>query len=593
MSRLAFANLLLGDPAALLIAKATVVLALASAAAVATQGFSAARRHMLWLVALLSCVWLVLSSPVVPAIMIHTPMLAQTVVTIAARPTAAAPPSSRSATVANTSRVWERSPATESVRRFPVQSIPLPSHPLIALWIVGFVALLVRHAVGFVGVARLARRASIANDDETTRELASATAAVGVTREVRLGYSTEVQTPITFDVATPYVLLPTEARSWSIERRRAVLVHETAHIARGDWLSQAIGQLACELFWFHPLVWRAFARLRDEAERAADDCVLRSGMPALEYATHLLELAHRTTNTRPSLAAIGIVSTNDLERRFLAMFDTKRSRTTVTSRARAVTASLALAIVCPFASLRIAAPAQQMNAPLRHASLRHVQRLAVSTPEPASATRATSGEGDTARVSLAPEMRAAIVGQPAPNASQPPAAVGRHPSASLVTHPNFSGRWKSDTVAVPIRIEDFFVTDSSIITQSAGSIAFDSHSHVGDEQAYNRFPNVTFDGAESSGVSSGERQRSASNVVTSAVWRGDTLVLTSRVHGVTREFQTIERMTLGADGNTLLETDSNFIDGQLRYGRPLTFVLRRMAPWPLARWSRFRQPSAA
>lgn len=93
---------------------------------------------------------------------------------------------------------------------------------------------------------------------------------------------------------------------------------ETAYIARGDWLSQAIGKLACELFWFHPLVWRAFARLRAEAERATDDCVLRSGMPACEYATHLVELARRPTNARPERLAIGIVSTNDLERRLVA-----------------------------------------------------------------------------------------------------------------------------------------------------------------------------------------------------------------------------------------------------------------------------------
>jgi beta-lactamase regulating signal transducer with metallopeptidase domain len=163
MSRLAFADLLLRDAAALVIVKATVVLALATAAAAAAKGFSAARRHMLWLVALSSCVWLVLSSPVVPAIMIHTPMLAQNVVTIAARPTAAVPPSLRGVPVANASRARERFPATETLQRSPARSIPLPSHPLIALWLIGFVALLVRHAVGLVGTARLARRASIAN----------------------------------------------------------------------------------------------------------------------------------------------------------------------------------------------------------------------------------------------------------------------------------------------------------------------------------------------------------------------------------------------------------------------------------------------
>jgi hypothetical protein len=75
MNAHAFVSLVLQDAAALVIVKATVVLALATAAALAGKRFSATRRHLLWLAALSSCVWLVPSSPVVPAMIIHTPML--------------------------------------------------------------------------------------------------------------------------------------------------------------------------------------------------------------------------------------------------------------------------------------------------------------------------------------------------------------------------------------------------------------------------------------------------------------------------------------------------------------------------------------
>jgi beta-lactamase regulating signal transducer with metallopeptidase domain len=538
-------------------------LVLASAAAVAAKRLSAARRHMLWLAALLSCVWLALSSPLVPAIMIHTPMLAQAVVGTATPPTAAAVPNVGSAMLANAPRVRERLPSTPAVRRSTLPSIPLPSHPFIALWIIGCVALLVRHAVGFLGASRLARRASIANDDETARELAGVAAAIGVRREVRLGYSTEVRTPITFDVPTPYVLLPIEARSWSIERRRAVLVHETAHIARGDWLSQAIGRLACELFWFHPLVWRAFARLRAEAEHAADDCVLRSGMPAGEYATHLLELARRTTDAQPDLVAIGIVSTNDLERRFRAMFDIKRSRTTVTSRARAITTSVALAVVCPLASLRVAAPAKRMNAPLSHVPMQRVPLARVSLPQPASATPAATGARDIARVPQTPAVYAAVVERAAP---------------SSVVHPDLSGRWASDTVALPPQSTNYWVTDSLIIRQSKDSIALRGRAHMWDTPIGNLFHNITFDGVQSSGVTFTGTQWHAQNVVVSAVWMGDTLVLDSHVYASDHDNHTIERMTLGADRNTLSTTTMNFLDGKLRYGWPLTSIVRRMTP---------------
>jgi beta-lactamase regulating signal transducer with metallopeptidase domain len=574
MSRLAFADVLLRDAAGLLIVKATLVLTLANVAAAVMRSCSAARRHTLWLITLLSCVWLALSSSLLPAIMIRTPMLAQKVVGAAVPPNAAVAPVLRSATSLTARRVRERFPSAQAARR-PHLSIPLPSHPLIALWIVGCVALVVRHAIGFVGATRLARRASLANDDETTRELARVATALGVTREVRLSYSTEVQTPITFTIAKPHLLLPTEAKSWSIERRRAVLVHEAAHVARGDWLSQVVGHLACELFWFHPLVWRAFARLRDEAERAADDCVLRSGMPAFEYATHLLELAKRTTNARPEVLAIGIVSTNDLERRFVAMFDRKRSRTNISARARAITTSFAFAIVCPLASLRVGAPPQRPSSPQPHAA-----RLHTSTPRPTSAKRRGPADGDPAHVARAVEIPAAIVRQPAPETPLSSVAVVEREAPTTVRHPDLSGKWKSDTVANPIRYQDFFATDSSIIRQSADSISFESHSRILNTVGpiYNRLHNITFDGAESSGVGFSGWQSKAANVVASALWVGDTLVLTTRVYNGGHVFHTIERMRLGADGNVLFVTNTSFVDGNVRWGGPYTFVLRRLAP---------------
>jgi hypothetical protein len=407
---------------------------------------------------------------------------------------------------------------------------------------------------------RLARRASIANDDETIRELAGAAAAVGLRRDVRLSYSTDVQSAVTFGVAKPYVLLPAEAKSWSTERRRAVLVHEAAHVARGDWLSQAIGQFACELIWFHPLAWRAFAHLRDDAERAADDAVLRSGVPALEYATHLLELARRTSTSRTDLVAVGIVSMSDLERRLLAMFDATRSRTSVTSRTRAVTTGVALAIVCPLASLRVAAPAQ----------------LKVPTARHASDIRVARSERDTARVSPTPAIRATGIGQPASETSQSSMPVVEQPVPRPIVHPDFSGRWTSDIVAVPRRVQDYSVTDSLIFTQSVDSMAWDSRGRFGDTPTHNRYHGITFDGAEHTGVNvTGTK---AMNVVLSTVWAGDTLVLTSHALAGDHVLDTVERMTLSADRNTLSSVNDSFLDGRQRWDGPYTYVLRRIAP---------------
>jgi len=557
MNRLALVDLL-RDPAALVILKATLVLSVASVAGAGMKRFSAARRHMVWLVALASCAWLVLSSPVVPAIVIHTPMLARSVFEVAARPIAEATPVAQSASAVNASRASAHLPATNVAQR---RSGHMPKHPLIALWVIGFAALLARHVIGFVGTMRLARRASIVNDDHTARELASIACAVGTRRDVRLGYSTEVQTPITFDVVKPYVLLPEEAKSWSAERRRAVLVHEAAHIARGDWLSQAIGQLTCELFWFHPLAWRAFAHLRDEAERAADDVVLRSGMRAVDYATHLLDLADHVAHSHADLVAVGIVSTTDLERRFVAMFDATRSRAIVSARTRAVGTSVALAVACPLASLRVAAPMQRVSAPLPHVSAHHE----------ASVENARVDERSSVRVAPVPAVHAMTVREPATIA-----AISAVPSP--IVRPNFSGKWTQDTVAGAQ--VDNFTTDWSNITQTPTTISFESRSHGVDASLSSSIPNLRLDGTQGNGA--GMLGNTGMSLVARALWEGDTLVVTTyaivTIGGGLHDLLTTERMTLSADGNTLYDTSLSRTDGRLRWGGPQTFVLRRMAP---------------
>src|SRR5207342_2526847 len=105
-----------------------------------------------------------------------------------------------------------------------------------------------------------------------------------------------------FDAFAPTIILPVGAEEWSDDRRRAVLLHELAHIRRRDLIGHIIASAACAVYWFNPFVWAAARRLRVESELASDDVVLESGVRPSEYAQHLLDLVTSVGQGAPTMA---------------------------------------------------------------------------------------------------------------------------------------------------------------------------------------------------------------------------------------------------------------------------------------------------
>ena len=128
-------------------------------------------------------------------------------------------------------------------------------------------------------------------------------------------------------------MVPADADTWDEDRRRAVLLHELAHIARRDCLTQMLSAIACAVYWVHPAVWYVARRLRIEREVACDDRVLAAGAHAPNYAGHLLELAYTWSGRRAPALVVGMAGSKKLEGRMRAVLDSTRNRTTPTRRA--------------------------------------------------------------------------------------------------------------------------------------------------------------------------------------------------------------------------------------------------------------------
>lgn len=118
------------------------------------------------------------------------------------------------------------------------------------------------------------------------------------------------------------ILLPQVARQWSRAMRHAVLLHELAHVQRGDVLAQLVGRMACVLHWYHPLAWYALRKMRHEREQACDDAVVQAGEKPSDYAEQLVEVARLCVAPGGLSLAIAMAEGNSLERRLRSLFST-------------------------------------------------------------------------------------------------------------------------------------------------------------------------------------------------------------------------------------------------------------------------------
>ena len=309
--------------------KATLVLAVSALVAGSLRRGAAATRHLAWTLGVVAALLLPTLRSVTPrweVPLLPSSLRAPAVATEApsARAPAPAAPVARAAigpAVEAESRPSPRLSVTSSRPPFEVSTL------LLALWLVGVLAVAVPLVVAAARVRWLGRRATLLDSPAWSALASDIALSLGLARPVRLLQGGPEAMPMAWGVLRPVVLLPRAADEWPESQRRAVLTHEMAHVKRHDCLTQAIAHAACSVYWFHPLVWLAARRLRVEREHACDDLVLRSGASGPDYADQLLQLARSARWSGQSLwTAIAMARPSQLEGRLLAILDPSLDR---------------------------------------------------------------------------------------------------------------------------------------------------------------------------------------------------------------------------------------------------------------------------
>lgn len=173
----------------------------------------------------------------------------------------------------------------------------------------------------------------------------------GIVRRVRLLVSDRTDTPLTYGIFAPVIILP-KSMELHGEGVRNVLCHELAHIKRFDALFKTVIAVCAAVHWFNPMAWVMFALANRDIELACDETALRRGKSAPEdYAMSLISVEE--SRCIPSFPLAGGFAGGKLEERVKGIM-TKRKSALAGFFASAVSAAAAVAlnvIVMPYEEL--------------------------------------------------------------------------------------------------------------------------------------------------------------------------------------------------------------------------------------------------
>jgi beta-lactamase regulating signal transducer with metallopeptidase domain len=142
--------------------------------------------------------------------------------------------------------------------------------PVVVIWIVGMVALSLFFISSHLRRRRVYKQALPVENGYAAAWLQRNK----LTRPVQIRQSDRINTPMTYGVFRPVILLPKTTEWQDTEGLRYVLTHEQTHIKRLDIVTKWLLTAVLCVHWFNPLVWVMYILANRDIEFACDETVV-------------------------------------------------------------------------------------------------------------------------------------------------------------------------------------------------------------------------------------------------------------------------------------------------------------------------------
>jgi beta-lactamase regulating signal transducer with metallopeptidase domain len=113
-----------------------------------------------------------------------------------------------------------------------------------------------------------------------------------ISRKVKIGISSSIETPISLGWIEPIILLPIAiVNQLSVKEIESIILHEWAHILRNDYLINLMTSFVQLVLFFNPFVYLFNKEISLQREIACDSFVLNTSVEKLDYLNTLFKMA--------------------------------------------------------------------------------------------------------------------------------------------------------------------------------------------------------------------------------------------------------------------------------------------------------------
>jgi GWxTD domain-containing protein len=154
-------------------------------------------------------------------------------------------------------------------------SAPSPLNWIVLAWMLGAGLFSLRSLFAWIGAMRLKRSGAFPAAEVWRTKVGRLRERIRLMRPVMLLESCRTDVPVVVGFLSPAILVPAALfTGFPPDQLELILIHELAHIRRGDYLVNLLQSIVEDVLFYHPAVWWVSSVMRAERENCCDDVVV-------------------------------------------------------------------------------------------------------------------------------------------------------------------------------------------------------------------------------------------------------------------------------------------------------------------------------